>query len=663
MRVLFNKSLLAAAIALGLAACGDSSSGGGTSGSVETGETITGVASAPGGSVAVFEQKNAFEIALNFIVSPVAAAITGLEPVPGASVELIRVDDSGVQIGEVIATTATSITGDYTLTLPAGVNLAGNLIVRITGANGTEMRAQVVEKEVDISPVSEFVLSKFIDQGADLDNLTTASVVKLSGQVEEFDLTAGSDMSAMLAALEDEVGVFVESQIDLIEATPADASLIAGVVGDYRSSALDFGLHDDDQQYGSGTFSSDIYQSNFTFADAGNGLVNITINGEESAWANLSGSDSGSASIYYVAESDSETETFSSQITSEGVIAIESTFEEDIDGDYGWRTFPSVFRLQKVKDKNLFVLIGGEAEVRYATVDTNGDGTKDAVDPAQKEGDEVFKSIELFLKKPTTMTPTDLDGAFGRVYLGASLDNSGSIEIETEKNTLTFDGTAKDVDMSAASQESIARQSNGTVTYSDSTVPAEPDLAVVIATDGDIVSIGGDPSDGFINDSYDFITFAESEGTNDVDANFSKTLALKLPSAAPTLSGKNYRLMFLGVGFSGTELSVSGTQFKSILAMSSNTAGTLAGDSSTVFKSSLSGEVTAEADDSFSLSATVSVGSDGSTTMTLPDGDDTLVLEGFFNGEGSMGIFRTSYGVTGSDPDELGLAVLVDVTE
>src|SRR5690554_1077953 len=53
----------------------------------------------------------------------------------GATVELIRVDNSGAQVGGVLATTATSITGDYTLTLPEGVNLAGNLVVRITGSN------------------------------------------------------------------------------------------------------------------------------------------------------------------------------------------------------------------------------------------------------------------------------------------------------------------------------------------------------------------------------------------------------------------------------------------------------------------------------------------------------------------------------------------------
>ena len=109
---------------------------------------------------------------------------------------------------EVLAETVTSITGDYRLTLPDGVNLAGNLIVRITGT-GTEMRAQVVDQAVNINPVSEFVLRKFIEEGTDLDQLVATDVVTLSGKVDTFDLTAGNDLSDMLAKLDQEVGEFV----------------------------------------------------------------------------------------------------------------------------------------------------------------------------------------------------------------------------------------------------------------------------------------------------------------------------------------------------------------------------------------------------------------------------------------------------------------------
>ena len=62
--------------------------------------------------------------------------MTGLEPVGGAKVELIRLDSEGNQDGPVLASTVTSSTGHYTLALPTGVDLAGNLVVRITGDDG-----------------------------------------------------------------------------------------------------------------------------------------------------------------------------------------------------------------------------------------------------------------------------------------------------------------------------------------------------------------------------------------------------------------------------------------------------------------------------------------------------------------------------------------------
>ncbi|HAC30283.1 MAG TPA: hypothetical protein DCF82_21120, partial [Marinobacter hydrocarbonoclasticus] len=206
----FKKLALAAAVSsvVGIAGCGGSSGGGSTGGETVSGETISGTATAPGeeGTIASFTQPSIFEVALNFVVAPVAAAITGLNPVKGATVELIRVDDEGNQIGDVLAQTATSTTGNYKLTLPQGVNLAGNLVVRITGQNNKQLRAQVVEKDVDINPVSEFVLRKFIETGADLDQLVVTDVVKLSGKVEEFDLTAGANLDEMFSTLESEVG-------------------------------------------------------------------------------------------------------------------------------------------------------------------------------------------------------------------------------------------------------------------------------------------------------------------------------------------------------------------------------------------------------------------------------------------------------------------------
>jgi hypothetical protein len=202
----------AIASSLVIAGCGGSSSGDDPVASME----VSGAASAPGGMVAQFKSESVFEVALQFLVPSAAAAISGLQPVTGADVELIRVDNDGNQVGEVLASAVTSITGNYSLDIPAGTNLAGNLIVRITGANDNQLRAQVVEQEVDIDPISEYVLQKFIDRRTDLENLETSQVARLSGQADEFDLTAGADLSATLAILDQEVGNFVDGQIDAI---------------------------------------------------------------------------------------------------------------------------------------------------------------------------------------------------------------------------------------------------------------------------------------------------------------------------------------------------------------------------------------------------------------------------------------------------------------
>ncbi|MEJ2310576.1 MAG: hypothetical protein P8Z78_14895, partial [Gammaproteobacteria bacterium] len=70
--------------------------------------TISGVAEALDGQVALLENKPMLMIAAEFLIPAAHAAISGLDPVTGAIVELIRIDDDGNQIGDVLASTTTS---------------------------------------------------------------------------------------------------------------------------------------------------------------------------------------------------------------------------------------------------------------------------------------------------------------------------------------------------------------------------------------------------------------------------------------------------------------------------------------------------------------------------------------------------------------------------
>lgn len=595
---------------------------------------------------------------MNLFFADVAAAITGLEPVRGATVDLIRIDDEGNQVGLVLATTVTSITGDYTLTLPIGVDLSGDLIVRITGASDNELRAQVVEETVNISPVSEFILRKFIADGADLGALETSAVVKLSGQVEEFDLTAGSDLSAMFEQLEASVGQFVESQIAVIEATPTSA---ADLSGGYRSSSLQIALHDSDD-LGFGSFAIDMWTSNFTFTGNADGTVDVVVSGEESAWGNMHGNDSGNNGLSYYAEIDTDSETLAASFTNSNILFIEGEFGEEIDGDWGWRWPPMTYRLQKVKDQNLFFHLNQEASVRYDTVDTNGDSIKDSVDPNSRQGDEVNRGLEVIFKTPTDMTTADLSGTFGRVYFGAFMQASGHLELEMEANELVFSNGV--FDYGAAIRNRINRNSAGQIEHATEETEVEEGMTISIGSDGEIESINGEPADGFVNDTASLVVFAESGGEDSIEADFSKTFLVKLPTSAPSVANKRYRMMFVDTYFGGTAFEVNNSRFDSFINWTSNSAGTLALQAGTISKTSLGANVIATAHPADERAVSAEVAANGATTINITDAEGILRLKGYWSETASYGLFTAGYLPNGaSELESIGLAVLVEVIE
>lgn len=622
------------------------------------GPTITGTATAPGGAVAQFKDFSLLQWVANLFAADVAAAIIGLEPVTGATVDLIRIDNDGNQVGEVLATTSTSLTGQYTLTLPTGVSLAGNLIVRITGSGSDDLRAQVVDETVNISPVSEFILRKFIADDADLATLEPGAVVTLSGQAEDFDLTAGSDLSALFEQLEFSLGEFIDSQIDAIQIASADATNISG---DYRSAALHVALGDNNGG-GFGSFAFDMWFSNFTFTGNANGTVVVEQQSEESAWAYVHGNDVSDTQLSYEARIENEAETLQANFNSANLLMVEGEFEEEIDGDFGWRWPPVTYRLQKVRDQNLFFLLSQEAAVRFAAVDTDDDTIKDAVDPSMPAGNEVTRGIEVFIKKPTEMTTADLTGTFGRVYFGASMQVSGHVELEMETNELVFNNGL--FDYGAAIRNRISRNSAGVTDAQTETTLAEEDMSITLGPDGDILTIAGEPADGYVNDAANLVVFAESVGEDTASANFSKTFLVKLPTSAPTVDDKRYRLMVIGTEFQGTAFEVNHSRFNSFIDWTSNTAGTLSLEATSLTKASLGANVIPMAHPAEERTVAGEIAANGAATINITDAEGTLRLKGYWNETASYGVFTAGYIPNGETVfKSIGLAVLTEVTE
>ncbi|HBA33925.1 MAG TPA: hypothetical protein DCZ12_07325 [Gammaproteobacteria bacterium] len=670
----FKPLVLASAITLALTSCSssddesDSNTGNNNNGNTTE---VTGSAYAPNGSVASFHSAThpLFAWTSRLIFSPAIAAITGLQPVTGATVELIEIDDDGNQVGEVIATTSTSITGSYTLTIPSGVTLSGNLIVRITGNGNTEMRAQVVEQAVDITPVSEFVLQKFIADDTDLDQLTTASVVKLTGEVEEFDLTATADLSSMLAQLETEVGEFVDTSIDTITQVAGDTTALAG---SYRLIGLSLGLHDDDMQYNVGTLGTDLYRDDFNVTSSGTGSVNIQLTRSESAWSNFTVFDN-TVNLEYYADIETENETIPGTFSSSGILTVEGEFEEDIDGDYAWRFPASTLQFQKAATSDVFFGIFGDAGVRYQTVDTNNDGIKDALDPNQREGDEVFRELNILAKAPSDFSASDMSGTYGAVELAIEQDQSGMQHFKVATFSITFEGTSTFSATQSQYDEfersfSTFQLTNGTDTESGG------DGQLQVSSSGEITAIGGDDADGFFSADGSLMAIYESEFIDDSNPDdgavnqveYELMLALKQPASTISIASNTYRVQMLAQRWEGNATASVTTGFSSMLTVdatgSSATANLHIREAA---KDSYTADVEASSEILVPQSITIEP-NDGPgkrvITLTFEDGS-VLKAIGSFNADGSTGIFKVRAGESAeAEPDTLGIMILQELS-
>lgn len=583
---------------------------------------------------------------MKFFIGDVVAAITGLDPVKGALVELIYVDDQGMQVGGVLASTHTSVNGNYTLTLPTGVDLAGNLVVRITGG-GKEIRSQVVQQEVNISPVSEFILRKFIENETNLQVLDPEAVVRLSGRVEEFDLTINSDLSAVFAQLDAAVGEFIDAQIDVISVEPDSATSISGA---YRSASLQLALHDsNDVDWG--TFAVDMWRSEFVFNGNADGSVEVEHNGEEAAWGSMYGSDFGHNGLNYSLDIDEESDTYAASFNKAGVLTIEGEFDEEIGEEWGWRWPPMTYRLQKVRDQNLFFQLNQEAGVRYELIDT-----KDAIDPNAPVGDEVNRGIEVFYKKATGLTTASVNGSYGRVYRGVLMNASGHLEIEVESNELIFNNGS--VAYGAAERNRITRNS----TAFTETTEAEQ-FPIAVAADGRI-TVGDELTDGYFNDTADFAVMVGSNGEDGEEAGFAETFFVKLPNDAPDLTGKRYRLMYLNTGFYGSQIEMSNSRFDSFVTFTSNTAGSASLGINALTTGWLGADILASAFPVSERVVTATVGDKGATTLQINAAGGYLRLKGYWNSTASYGLFTIGFiSGDGPVPGSVGLAVLVEVTD
>ena len=144
---------------------------------------VTGVVSAPSAdslqfSSAISHVSPILQLA-SWLTGTADAAVTGLVPVSGATVQLVRLDNQG-NVVSVLASTTSAANGSYTFNdTPAPDS---TLAVRVTGQSAT-MRAIVTGSVVNISPASEAVVDAIVDAlggGVTLGNFAVEEIFSLT---------------------------------------------------------------------------------------------------------------------------------------------------------------------------------------------------------------------------------------------------------------------------------------------------------------------------------------------------------------------------------------------------------------------------------------------------------------------------------------------------
>ena len=636
---------------------------------------ISGLVEAPNGVVAQFEHDKPFLLAAtDLLVPPAHADIIGLDPVGGATVELIRIDNDGNQIGDVLASTVTSITGNYDLALPAGVSLAGNLIVRITGNSGTSMSAMVVELAVDINPISQYVLDKFVDvPNLVLGDLALNEVVSLQDKVEAFDLTATADLSSMLAQLDAELGELVDTEIAVLTSPPDDGTAVAALAGSWNSVELGIGMQDTELST-SGTFELDTLSEGMSIAAgavAGEVEFSTGVSTLIDAFTNYTVTSLASVFIGHDTSLTSDTEVLAGSIDSDGNIVLELPFEEDLDTvdlqqdpdgpDFGWRWPPVTIAVNNTGNDNTLVFNISDVGVRYETIDTNNDGVKDAINPDAKVGDLATMGLGLLLKQGSGMGDTSLAGDYGIVSTTVDLATAPTPlgSADTTVGVVNFNNGTANVGSNAFDNLGFTREATSltSVTLSDFggtegpfTFPYSVTAEGMVTLDPD--SNGPSPEDleGWANDDGSVIGLVNVQaiGSPIITAVTHEIMVgVKLPATTPAMGNAVFKLYPVTYGSDENGL----TEMVSLRSISSLTFDAGATTATADFnargyqRTTDIAKVEALLDvNEVPFNYTVTIGANGAIAMNFSDpaADEISRLDGFISGDGKMLVLRNS---------------------
>ena len=187
-----------------ISACGG---GGGDSESTDARVEISGAILVPGGTASP--------------TNPI-----GLQGAANRPVSLYRIDDSGNIIGDVLDASTSDATGNYVLLLPPNIQYSSDIIVEADLGNNETARAIVIDATTDITPITEYITMRLIENpNLDMNSLPLEEVTSLIKFVESLPLGPQPDLSNMLIEIANFSDIAIEAEINDLATTPTQVRL------------------------------------------------------------------------------------------------------------------------------------------------------------------------------------------------------------------------------------------------------------------------------------------------------------------------------------------------------------------------------------------------------------------------------------------------------
>ncbi len=232
------------AVSTALAACSGSGGGSSSSNNSDTPQLIiiTGLVSAPGGALALRQPTLLDQMMAAMFGKSAVAALSGTDPVPGTTVNLIEVDSTGTQVGSTIATGTTNTDGTFSVEAPSTFEPSGKYVLRV-GSGTTEMDTIVTSTtDQEIDPASEaatdLILSTAAAAGASLANLDLGQIEGVQDTVAKLanDVADAGSIDGIATALTTELQN-QEEATNVLDSIAADGT-ITGTVTDSTGAPL-----------------------------------------------------------------------------------------------------------------------------------------------------------------------------------------------------------------------------------------------------------------------------------------------------------------------------------------------------------------------------------------------------------------------------------------